>query len=141
MNRTRTVFSLTTTVAVLVFAGSGLANLVRHEHVAADLAIMGYPAFLMSILGVWKVLGAIVVAVPGAARAKEWAYAGMIFDLTGAAISRAVGGFGAMHVAIPLALVGVVATSWALRPASRRLVAPARAPRGLHVAAVAGARR
>lgn len=135
MNRTSTIFRITTTIAVLVFAGSGLANLVRHEHVAADMATMGYPAFVMTILGVWKLLGALVVAAPGAPRLKEWAYAGMIFDLTGAAISRAAGGFGAVHVAIPLALAGIVLTSWASRPASRRLVSAPRAPRGLHVRA------
>lgn len=141
MSRTTTAFRITTTLAVVVFAGSGLANLLRLEHVAADMAMMGYPAFLMTILGIWKVLGAIVIAVPGAPRLKEWAYAGMLFDLTGAAISRAVCGFGPVHVVIPLVLAGVVVTSWALRPASRRLVPPPRAPRGLHVRATdAGAR-
>lgn len=132
MNPTRLAFRITTFVAVLVFAGSGLGNLVRHEHIAADMAIMGYPPFFMSILGAWKLLGALAIAIPRAPRLKEWAYAGMVFDLTGAAISRGVSGFGPMHVVIPLALAAVVAISWALRPASRRLPDAARPPRGMH---------
>ena len=56
----------------------------------------------------------------------EWAYAGIFFDLTGAAAScAAVGGYGAygFHVIIPLILAGITVASWALRPASRTLVA------------------
>lgn len=79
---------------------------------------MGYPSYFLTILGTWKILGAIVVAAP---RLKEWAYAGMIFDLTGAAASRAFVGDGAPLVLVPIAIAGVVLASWSLRPASRRL--------------------
>ena len=66
-------------------------------------------------------LGAIVVAAPRLPRLKEWAYAGMIFDLTGAGISRAVTGDSASTVVMPLMLAGVVLASWSLRPPARRL--------------------
>src|SRR5215471_13749187 len=80
----RIAYAVTTVIAAMAFAGSGIANLLHVTHVAADMGHLGYPAYFMTILGTWKVLGAIVVSVPGLARAKEWAYAGMIFDVTGA---------------------------------------------------------
>ena len=48
---------------------------------------LGYPAYLVPFLGVAKVLGCIAILVPGFPRLKEWAYAGLFFDLTGAAYS------------------------------------------------------
>ena len=52
---------------------------------------LGYPMYFFAILGVWKVLGAIAILVPRFPRLKEWAYAGIFFDLTGAAASCACG--------------------------------------------------
>lgn len=106
----------TTALTVLVFAGSGVANLLRAEHMASDMVRLGYPAYFMTILGVWKLLGAIIMIAPGTPRLKEWAYAGMVFDLTGAAASRASVHDSIQSVLIPLALTGVVLTSRALRP-------------------------
>jgi hypothetical protein len=60
--------------------------------------------------------------VPRFPRLKEWAYAGIFFDLTGAAAScAAVGGYGAygFHVVAPLIIAGLLVASWALRPPSR----------------------
>ena len=85
---------------------------------------LGYPMYFFAILGVWKVLGAITILVPGFPRLKEWAYAGIFFDLTGAAAScAAVGGYGAygFHIIAPLIIAGFLMTSWALRPPSRTI--------------------
>jgi hypothetical protein len=117
-------YAVTTVIAGLAFAGSGLANLLHVTHVAADMGHLGYPSYFMTILGTWKLLGALAIAAPGLARAKEWAYAGMIFDVTGAAASRAAASDGALMVLIPLVIGIIVAASWATRPRSRRLPAP-----------------
>jgi DoxX-like family len=135
MNPAQLAFRITTTLTVVVFAGSGFGNLIHHEHIVVDMAAMGYPSFFMTLLGFWKVVGAVTVAVPGVPRLKEWAYAGMFFDLSGAALSRAVSGFGLMHFIIPLVLCAVLVTSWALRPPSRRLASAGEAPRGLRFVA------
>jgi uncharacterized membrane protein YphA (DoxX/SURF4 family) len=135
MNPAQLAFRITTTMTVLVFVGSGFGNLAGHEHIANDMAAMGYPSFFQTLLGSWKVVGAVAVAVPGVPRLKEWAYAGMFFDLTGAALSRAASGFDATHVIVPLLLCVILITSWALRPPSRRLTSAGEAPRGLHSAA------
>lgn len=117
-----------TALAVLVFAGSGIANLLHVRHVAEDMAHLGYPPYFMTILGTWKVLGAIVVAAPQLPRAKEWAYAGMMFDLTGASASRAAAGDGVVTVLVPLTIATVVGLSWVTRPAGRNFATPSLAP-------------
>lgn len=118
----RQVFYWTATVlTALAFLVPGLGNLIRAPHIADDMAHLGYPPYFLTILGTWKVLGAIVVLAPRAARLKEWAYAGMIFDLTGAATSRVVMGDAAPTAIVPLIIACVVFVSWSLRPPSRRL--------------------
>jgi hypothetical protein len=124
MTTRRATYAITTALAVLAFAGSGLANLLHATHVAEDMSHLGYPAYFMTILGTWKVLGALAVSAPGFGRLKEWAYAGMMFDLTGAAASRAAMTDGPKMVVVPLVIAVVVAVSWATRPASRSLGAP-----------------
>lgn len=116
----RAAYIATTSLVVLAFVGSGLANLLRVEHIAQDMAHLGYPAYFMTVLGAWKLLGAIVVAAPQLPRVKEWAYAGMMFDLTGAAASRLAASDGTTMVLVPLTIATLVAVSWATRPASRK---------------------
>jgi hypothetical protein len=64
---------------------------------------------------------ALAFVAPGLPRLKEWAYAGMIFDLSGAAASRFAVGDGVVNVTIPLVIASVVAVSWTLRPEGRTL--------------------
>jgi len=123
--KTRSIVYWTTTVLVAFFMSGGIAQLVQYRAnphgVVPDL---GYPMYFFAILGVWKVLGAIAILVPRFPRLKEWAYAGIFFDLTGAAAScAAVGGYGAygFHVIAPLIIAGITVASWALRPESRRI--------------------
>jgi len=84
--------------------------------------------YVLAILGIWKIPGAIVLVVPRFLRLKEWAYAGIVFELLGAAASQAVRGRPSDIIA-PLVLLGLALSSWALRPPSRTLgaVSPARA--------------
>ena len=48
---------------------------------------LGYPKYIIPFLGVAKLLAAIVILIPGFKRLKEWAYAGLFFDLIGATYS------------------------------------------------------
>jgi hypothetical protein len=107
-----------------LFGVPGAALLARAPHFVHDMAHLGYPDYLLPLLGVWKLLGASVILAPRLARLKEWAYAGMIFDATGAAVSRGVLGDGLFAIAMPLLISGVVLASWALRPTGRILNAP-----------------
>jgi uncharacterized membrane protein YphA (DoxX/SURF4 family) len=116
-----TAFWATTILGPASFVIGGYLHLTRDPQVMATLAHLGYPAYFATILGVWKVLGAIAIVVPGIPRVKEWAYAGFFFDLTGAAATRAFVGDGIGDILAPLVFLALVAASWALRPASRTL--------------------
>jgi uncharacterized membrane protein YphA (DoxX/SURF4 family) len=120
--RARTIaFWVTTIFGPASFVIGGYLHLTRDPQVMATLAHLGYPAYFATIMGVWKLLGAIAIVVPGIPRLKEWAYAGFFFDLTGAAATRAFVGDSAADILAPLVFLALVAASWALRPASRAL--------------------
>ena len=68
---------------------------------------LGYPLYIIPFIGVAKILGALVLFIPGFARVKEWAYAGLMFDLIGAMYSLlyigggiAAGGFMSLIILI-----------------------------------------
>ncbi|WP_348261190.1 DoxX family protein [Telmatobacter sp. DSM 110680] len=123
--KTRNIVYWTTTVLVAFFMSGGVAQLMQYRaNPHGVVPELGYPMYFFAILGVWKILGAITILVPGYPRLKEWAYAGIFFDLTGAAVSCAsVGVYGAygFHIFAPLIIAGLTVTSWALRPESRRV--------------------
>jgi uncharacterized membrane protein YphA (DoxX/SURF4 family) len=115
----------TTTILVAFFISGGVTQILQYRaNPHGVVPVLGYPTYFFAILGVWKVLGAIAILVPRFPRLKEWAYAGIFFDLTGAAAScAAVGGYGAygFHVIAPLIIAGFTVASWALRPPSRTI--------------------
>ena len=103
------------------FMIGGVLFLARAEQPSATLAELGYPPYLLEILGTWKILGALAVLAPGLPRLKEWAYAGFFFELSGAAASHVLAGHSIGKVLEPVVFLVFVLASWALRPASRRL--------------------
>jgi hypothetical protein len=103
-----------------VLAGA-VAELIQRKDNVEGMLLLGYPLYFMLILGVWKVLGTIALLVPGFPRLKEWAYAGIFFNMTGAAISHLVSGSAAWHVFYTGFLAALTLASWALRPPSRTL--------------------
>lgn len=112
-----------TFVVAFEMAAGGLWDLLRIESVRVVLAHLGYPMYLLTIIGVWKIPCAIVLFLPGFLRLKEWAYAGAIFNYTGAATSHLLVGYRGWVG--PLVLAGITLASWGLRPSTRRLAAPA----------------
>ncbi len=124
--KTKSITYWTTTGLVAFFiGGGGLAQIWQFQASPHGVVPqLGYPMYFFAILGFWKVLGAIAILAPRFPRLKEWAYAGIFFDLTGAAVScAAVGGYGAyaFHVLAPLIIAGLTVASWALRPESRTI--------------------
>jgi hypothetical protein len=116
------VYWITTILVALPIGSGGVAQVLHwKENVEGFVHVLGYPLYFVTILGIWKVLGAVAILAPGFPRLKEWAYAGIFFDLTGAAATwAAVGGAGeAMHIVAPLIIAGFCMASWALRPPNR----------------------
>lgn len=120
--KTKAVLYWTATVLIaLELLVGGMMDLLRNKQAADVIAHLGYPSYLLTILGVWKLLGAAALLVPRFPRLKEWAYAGAIFDMTGAAFSSLAAGDSAATIAVPLVLTAIALVSWALRPPSRIL--------------------
>lgn len=115
---------LITALVAFALGSGGAADVMRLPPVIEGMTHLGYPVYFCVILGVWKILGAAALLAPGTPRLKEWAYAGAVFDLTGAAASHAASGDPATELIAPMVLTALALLSWALRPASRRLVGP-----------------
>jgi hypothetical protein len=103
----------------------GRTILVSGPFVVDVITHLGYPVYILTILGVWKLLGAITLFAPALPRLKEWAYAGIFFELTGAAASHLACG-DVRELIAPLVLATLAVASWALRPPSRTLGVPVR---------------
>jgi hypothetical protein len=131
------IYWASTALTALLFAAPGLALVLRDPHFVAEMTRLGYPGYFLPFLGVWKILGAIVVLVPGARYLKEWAYAGMIFDIAGAIVSRAVAGDHGPELILPFAIAGFVALSWGSRPDNRRLSRAMKVPTTVQAAQAA----
>jgi len=113
---------VTTALVVAELAMGGIWDVLRVPQVRGLIEQLGYPQYFLVILGIWKLLGALALAIPGFPRLKEWAYAGVIFDLTGAVASLFAAGLVSVGTtAYPIVMTMVTIASWALRPASRRL--------------------
>jgi uncharacterized membrane protein YphA (DoxX/SURF4 family) len=121
MNKQAVGYWICTVLVAAAFLSGGVADIMRPPQVMEGMTHLGYPAYFMIILGAWKLLGGIAILVPRFPVLKEWAYAGMIFDLTGATASHFASGDDVRHIVTPLVIALVVAASWALRPESRRL--------------------
>lgn len=113
---------VTTALVVFELALGGAWDVLRVPQVRGLIERLGYPPYFLVILGIWKLLGAVALVIPKFPRLKEWAYAGVFFDLSGAVASLCVSGItDAGTIAYPLLMTGIAVASWALRPPSRRL--------------------
>ncbi len=94
----------------------GRTILLAGPYVADVVTSLGYPPYLLKIIGFWKLLGAVALLLPGYPRLKEWAYAGIFFELSGAAASWVLCKRDVGAATAPAILSLLVLASWALRP-------------------------
>jgi hypothetical protein len=115
MTQRKAAYWASTGFAALALGATGLADLLRVPTIIEGLAHLGYPTYFATILGTWELLGAAAIVAPNVPRVKEWAYAGIFFALSGAALSHAASGDPVAKVLLPLVVLGAVAVSWTLR--------------------------
>ena len=89
------------------------------------IAHLGYPVYLLIILGIWKILGVVAVIIPKFPLLKEWAYAGFFFIMSGAIFSHVAVGDPIVEALPGLLLLILTVVSWYLRPESRKVVSAA----------------
>lgn len=128
VNARKALFWGTTSFIALETLAGGVTDLARGREMlvagrpVADVVTgLGYPVYILTILGILKVPAAVVLLAPGWRRLKEWAYAGIAFELLGAAASFLLHGHDFGDASTPLILAGIAFVSWALRAPERRL--------------------
>ena len=123
MNK-RTAYWVATGLLAAELIGGGLVDAMRSDALfgaMTTLKRLGYPDYIAIILGVWKLLGAAAILAPRFPILKEWAYAGITFEMSGALFSNLWAGDRAKDIVASLAFLAIAAISWALRPESRRV--------------------
>ena len=83
---------------------------------------LGYPIYVLTILGVWKLLGTAAMLIPKFPLLKEWAYAGFFFLLTGAIFSHIAVDHPVKELIPALLLLVLTFLSWYFRPAERKII-------------------
>ncbi|MBV8933441.1 MAG: DoxX family protein [Kutzneria sp.] len=122
MSTTKTIIFWTATgIIAATWLGGGVADLIRWPDTVADMLQLGYPPYVMTILGMWKIPAAIVILMPGYPLLKEWAYAGTFFEISGAFASHLAAGSAFHHLFWTGLFTVCTVVSWALRPRSRTL--------------------
>ena len=114
-------FWVLTALIVLSQGASGVMDLMGAEELVKGVTELGYPVYILKILGPAKLAGAIVLALPKLPRLKEWAYAGFAIDFLGAAASHGLNGDPIDKLFPPLVIFGLLMGSYFLRPDDRRL--------------------
>ena len=122
MNAKQYVYWATTAFVAFALVSGAAGELMQQGGTLETVTILGYPAYFLTIIGLWKIAGAVAILVPRFPRLKEWAYAGIFFNMTGAFASHfAVGDYGvyAYHLFATGSIAALTVASWALRPRSR----------------------
>ncbi|MEI1278585.1 DoxX family protein [Leptospira venezuelensis] len=119
--RNKIIYWIATAWLSLGMVSTGIVQVIQMKEEADMFAHLGYPAYLMIIIGVWKLLGVIAVIVPKYPLVKEWAYAGFFFTMSGAAFSHFAAGDSAKEYFGPILLLVLTVVSWYFRPADRKL--------------------
>ena|SRR5689334_19836914 len=81
------IFWIVTGLFGLMMLSSAIPNILQAPEWVTIFNQLGYPQYMLPFLGVAKLLGVITILIPGFNRLKEWAYAGLFFDLVGATYS------------------------------------------------------
>jgi uncharacterized membrane protein YphA (DoxX/SURF4 family) len=120
--RNRIIYWIATIWLALGMVSSGIVQLFNIEEEIKFITNMGYPAYFLTILGFWKILGAIAILIPKFPLLKEWAYAGFFFSMSGAIFSHIALGAGIGEIFPPLLLLILTMVSWYFRPADRKII-------------------
>jgi hypothetical protein len=87
MKNTKIIYWTFTILFAILMLFSSVPELLNVPQSVAFMKLLGYPSYINPFLGAAKILGLIAILVPGFPRIREWAYAGLTFDLLGATYS------------------------------------------------------
>lgn len=119
--RNKIIYWIATGWLSLGMLSTGIVQIIHMEEEVLLFSRLGYPAYLLTMLGVCKLLGVIAVLIPRFPILKEWAYAGFFFTMAGAIVSHFAVNDPPMEFFGPSLLLVLTMVSWYLRPESRRV--------------------
>jgi hypothetical protein len=114
MNK-KTVFYILQLIFALAILASAIAKLTQHPMLVEAFTQLGYPLYLLMILGVAYILGIIAILQPKCQRLQEWGYAGFAIALTGALMSHLLAGDPLEKMIPSLALLLLMTIVYTLR--------------------------
>jgi uncharacterized membrane protein YphA (DoxX/SURF4 family) len=119
--RNKIIYWIATIWLSLGMLSGGIAQLLKVKETVDGITHLGYPAYFLTIIGVWKILGVVAVLIPKFPLVKEWAYAGFFFLITGAFYSHFATGDHAKEFFGPTLLLILIVVSWYFRPVDRKI--------------------
>ncbi len=120
--RNKIIYWIATLWLALGMTSTGIVQLIPLKEEAEMIQHLGYPLYLLTLLGVWKLLGVIAILIPKFGLLKEWAYAGFFFAMSGAVVSHLAMKEDASTLFGPILLIVLTVVSWYFRPESRKCI-------------------
>ena len=120
--RNKIIYWIATIWLALGMLATGIVQLLKTEEEVALMTRLGYPVYMLTIIGVWKILGVVAILSPKFPLLKEWAYAGFFIAMSGAVISHLINGSEAKDFFGPTLLLILTVISWNFRPVDRKLI-------------------
>jgi LPXTG-motif cell wall-anchored protein len=88
MKRTKVLYWILTGLMAAFMLMASIPDVLQFPEVVAFFTHLGYPPYLLPFIGTAKILAVLAILFPAFPRLKEWAYAGLVFDLIGALYSH-----------------------------------------------------
>lgn len=120
--RNKIIYWIATIWLSLGMVSTGIVQFLKMQSEVELMSDLGYPVYLLTILGVWKFLGTIAVLIPKFPLLKEWAYAGFFFVVSGGIFSHIAAGNPVSEMLPLLLLLVLTVVSWYFRPVGRKVV-------------------
>jgi hypothetical protein len=125
--RDKIIYWIATLWLALGMTSTGIVQLLKTKEEIDLMTGLGYPVYFLTIIGTWKILGVVAILMPAGRQVflnlvREWAYAGFIFNMTGAIFSHMAVGGSALDFIGPSLLIVLTVVSWYFRPAEKKLV-------------------
>lgn len=117
----KTAYWIATGLLSIGMLSGGSAQLLRAQPNVDGFRHLGFPLYVLTILGIWKILAVTAILIPKYLLVKEWAYAGLFFLLSGGVIAHFASGDGVLEVLPVFIFMCLTITSWYLRPNDRKL--------------------
>ncbi|GAA5102372.1 DoxX family protein [Chryseobacterium ginsengisoli] len=119
--RNKIIYWVFTLWMSLGMVSTAIVQLMKNKDELTNFTNLGYPSYLMTIIGIWKILGIIAVLIPKLPLIKEWAYAGFFFVMSGAVISHVIVNDPIGRILPAVLLLALVIISWYFRPSDRKI--------------------